>query len=182
MTARTARRTIAALASLVLVGGLAATGPVAASAGSPAARPTWSTSPATVTRTPSSIPLVTGIRVGRHAGFDRVVLDLSGKAPGYSVRYVKKLRHDGSGAVADLRGRKSLQIVLTPAYAHNDTNGAPTLTTPDRQTFSHPQIREYALLGDFEGYVTVGIGLRHKEPFRVLTLSNPKRIVIDIKH
>ena len=181
MRTRTSRRTVAMLAGLALMSGLVFAGPEAASASSTAARPTWTTDPATVTRTPTTVPLVTGIRVGRHASFDRIVVDLSGKAPGYSVRYVSTLRRDGSGEAVDLLGRRSLQIVLTPANAH-DTNGQPTLTTPGRRTFAHPEIREYALIGDFEAQVTIGVGLRHKKPFRVLNLSDPRRIVIDVRH
>jgi hypothetical protein len=106
---------------------------------------------------------------------------VKGKAPGYRVGYVRTLREDGSGRVVDLRGPASLQITLTPANAHDD-NGNPTLRTPSRKRWFYPEIKEYALIGDFEAVVTVGVGLAHREPFRVFTLSNPTRIVVDVKH
>ena len=46
-----------------------------------------------------------GIRVGHHPGFDCVVVDLDGVAPGFAVRYVKRLRADPSGEVVVRRPR-----------------------------------------------------------------------------
>jgi hypothetical protein len=143
---------------------------------------TWSTQPQVLDRRPFPTPQVTGIRVGHHRGFDRVVLDLSGKAPGFRVRYVTTLRHDGSGTPVDLLGPVSLRVVLDPADAHNPNTGRNTLRTPARTKWRLDQIRETALIGDFEAVVTLGVGLDHRAPFRVMTLSNPTRIVVDIKH
>ena len=39
-----------------------------------------------------------------------------------------------------------------------------------------------ALLGDFEAVFLVGVGLAHKTPFRVHTLHDPTRIVVDVHH
>jgi hypothetical protein len=63
------------------------------------------------------------VRVGRHACFDRMVVDVrSGGANGYFVRYVNTVYQDGSGAVVPLRGGARLQVtVVAPAY--DDQNG-----------------------------------------------------------
>ena len=41
--------------------------------------------------------IVTNVRTGQHYCFDRLVIDLKGKAGGYNVRYVSKVVQDGSG-------------------------------------------------------------------------------------
>ncbi len=44
------------------------------------------------------------------------------------------------------------------------------------------EVRESAVIGDFEAVFTVGAGLAHKSPFRVQTLHDPTRIVVDVRH
>jgi hypothetical protein len=38
------------------------------------------------------------------------------------------------------------------------------------------------VIGDFEAVFSVGVGLTAKTPFRVRTLHNPTRIVVDVHH
>jgi hypothetical protein len=42
--------------------------------------------------------------------------------------------------------------------------------------------RQVAFGGSFEGYTTIGLGVRARLPFRVFTLQNPGRVVIDVAH
>ncbi|WP_432938062.1 AMIN-like domain-containing (lipo)protein [Kribbella sp. CA-253562] len=56
--------------------------------------------------------ILTTVRSGRHACFDRVVFDVSGTTPGYSVRYVSNVFRPGAGHLMPLRGGAKLQIVL----------------------------------------------------------------------
>ena len=140
-----------------------------------------STRTRTVERAPRSAPHVVDIRTGRHTSFDRVVFDLKGEAPGYRVGYVKEVREDGSGKVVDTRGRANLLVRLTPANAHHE-NGSPTYTGPSRFTVDYPALREVAFAGDFEATVSIALGIRHKNGFRVMTLADPTRIVVDIAH
>ena len=170
-------RTLAAVTGLALAAGTA----VAVTPAEAATRPTWSTTASTAARSPFPTPALTGIRAGSHPTYDRVVLDISGKAPGYRVRYVPVLTQDGSGFPVAVRGNARLQIVLTPTRAHTETSGASTLRTPARKRWFLPQVKETVLVGDFEGYVSVGVGLAAKKPFRVFTLSSPTRIVVDVQ-
>ena len=141
----------------------------------------WSTAPLSVTRTHTSAPEVTGIRVGRHRHFDRIVVDVHGAAPGYLVRYVRTLHRDPSGKTVNLLGPRSLLIVLS-ANGHDIATGTSTLTTPLRTPWKFDAVRETAVIGDFEAVFSVGVGLAGKTPFRVLTLHNPTRIVVDVHH
>jgi len=140
-----------------------------------------STKNRTVQRSPRPTPHVVDIRTGRHATFDRVVIDLDGGAPGYRIGYVREVHADGSGKTVDTRGRANLLVRLTPANAHRE-DGSPTYAGPSRFTVDYPSLREVAFAGDFEATVSIALGIRHKSGFRVMTLSDPTRIVVDIAH
>ena len=171
--------------AVLAAGAVLATAPAAATVASaaPAATPgAWSTDARVVNRAPVPAPKVTGIRAGHHRGFDRIVIDLDGAAPGFRVRYVKRLHADPSGRLVDLRGAASLRIVLDPANGHDVDTGQGTLTTPRRTVWRFDLLKETAVVGDFEAFFMVGAGLTHKAPFRVLTLTNPTRIVVDVRH
>ena len=60
---------------------------------------------------------VTGVRSGRHTCFDRLVVDLKGKAPGYTVKYVNTFTGQASGLPISLRGGAKLAVTVNaPAY------------------------------------------------------------------
>jgi hypothetical protein len=44
------------------------------------------------------------------------------------------------------------------------------------------ELKEARSLGDFEGYVTWGLGLAHPSCKRVVTLTSPARLIIDVPH
>jgi Sporulation and spore germination len=119
-----------------------------------------------------------GVRVGQHAGagFDRVVFDLTG-LPGYQVHRVRQVIQDGSGNALTLRGDAFLTVRLEPAVAH-DAEGRST--APRRIVPSFTQLKEVRLAGDFEGAVTYGLGVAAQSDFRVTTLTNPRRLVVDL--
>jgi hypothetical protein len=146
------------------------------------ARPRWDTSPAVFHHdNVRPMPNVVDLRVGEHANFDRVVIDLERRVPGYDVRYVRKLRYDGSGEPVPLKGKRFVAVTLFPAKAHNQ-KGASIYTGPRLRQYHLPTLRGVAMTGDFEGYVSFGLSLRSKEDFRVFILRKPKRIVIDLHH
>jgi hypothetical protein len=72
-------------------------------------------------RKPGSTGVVTDVRAGRHACFDRLVLDVSGDVNGYLVRYVEHVRRDGSGALVPVRGGARLQVVVTAPPTPTDS-------------------------------------------------------------
>jgi hypothetical protein len=166
----------------LLVAGLAAAGlstAVAVSAG-PATASSYGTAPVVVHH-PNHYPKITNLRIGEHQSFDRVVIDMQGKMAGYNVRFVKQLTYDGSGLPVPLKGKRFVSVVLNPASAH-DNNGNGLYQGPTLQQYGLPSLRGVAFTGDFEGYVSFGISLTHKAPFRVSELTNPTRLVIDFKH
>lgn len=50
---------------------------------------------------------ITNVRAGQHACFDRIVVDVQGRATGYDVRYVSAVANPGSGATVPMRGVRS---------------------------------------------------------------------------
>jgi hypothetical protein len=119
----------------------------------------WATTPVTVKHQPPvpPVPVITGIRAAAHNdGFDRIVLDVPGALPGYSVKYVPEVRRDGSGEPVSIPGEAFLLIVLHPAQAHRD-DGTPTVTGVHRTGLA--RIKSYAIVGDYEGYVSIALGV-----------------------
>jgi hypothetical protein len=125
---------------------------------------------------------LTDVRSGRHETFDRVVLEFNGReVPGYHIEYVDRpVRQCGSGNVVPLAGDAWLSIQVSPANAH-DENGRPTIVERERK-LSLPVIKELKLICDFEAEVEWVLGVTKPNKYRVLELSNPSRLVVDIKH
>jgi hypothetical protein len=119
---------------------------------------------------------LTGIRVAHHAespGFDRIVFDFSGGIPSYdltrqeSSTFVK----DASGQSVALDGNAGIKLVFRDA----DVQGA-----PDDQKPNLAAVREIAQLGNFERVLTYGVGLSSSGCVRVLELTGPARLVVDV--
>jgi hypothetical protein len=130
---------------------------------------------------------VTNVRTGQHLCFDRMVIDLNGPVKGYTVGYVSAITQDGSGAKIPVRGGARLQLTLkAPAY---DQHGNATYSPRNRNELSnvagYQTFRQVVYAGSFEGYTTVGVGVRARLPFRVLALDGPgsgSRLVVDVAH
>lgn len=174
---------------LVAAAGLACATLVAPASASTASAPycgiTWG-SLGKSAATASNAPL-TDVRAGRHSCYDRLVVDVAGDPAGYSVSYVPAVLAQGTGYVVPLRGGARLQIDLTiPAY---DSHGWPTYTPVNPRelvnTAGYRTFRQAAWGGSYEGYTTVGLGVRARLPFRVFALDGPgtgSRLVIDVAH
>jgi hypothetical protein len=146
----------------------------------PSPQAAWGTKPINVSHAPEQPPHVIGVRVGRHPTYDRVVLDLDGEITGYSISTVTRLVQDASGRRIQLAGNRLLSIRLHPADAHDATGSG--LFGATRQSFALPVVRAVGLIGDYEGTVTVGVGLSHFTTVRAFELTSPSRLVVDLHH
>jgi hypothetical protein len=177
------RRWVAVLAAVGSAMTFATAGPAAAQ--TPYCGIRWGSLPERAASTQAS-PL-TDVRAGRHACFDRLVLDLRGEPVGYRVRYVAAVYEEGSGREVPLRGGARLEVVVSaPAY---DDNGCATYVPADRREIvdvdGYRTFRQLAWAGSFEGQTTIGLGVRARLPLRVFTLDGPgagSRMVIDVAH
>lgn len=144
-----------------------------------AALPDWRTT-RTVDRS-ESIVRVLDLRYAEHPRFDRVVLDLRGKNPGYDIRYVRRLTYDFRGTRVHLKGRRHMSITLMPAFGYT-SSGKGVYEGPNRVYVDLPTLKGIAVTGDFEAYFTVGFSMDRRAPYRIFTLTEPSRLVIDWKH
>jgi len=124
-------------------------------------------------------PLITAVRTAEHreCGYDRLVLDITGRVPGYTIRYATRVTADPSGKPIALPGRRYLLIILHPAQAHTSAGSATVARTV--QVLDYRVMKAYVLAGDFEGVLTLAIGLRDTASIRVREL--PGRLYVDLK-
>jgi hypothetical protein len=125
------------------------------------------------------VPVVTAVRVAQHpqCGYDRVVLDIHGPIPGYSVRYVDHVIADPSGKTITMPGSSFVLIVIQPAQAHTAA-GVPAVTGGVRKP-AYPALASWALAGDFEGHVRIALGVTGHVRIRTGELAG--RIYVDLK-
>lgn len=126
--------------------------------------------------------LLVDVRTGRHDGFDRIVFEFKGtELPGYYIEYIDKpVRSCGSGEVVPLAGNGWLQIRFEPANAHTE-EGKPTLNFRELVP-KLPVVLELRSTCDFEAHVEWVAGVTSPNRYRVLELSSPTRLVVDVKH
>lgn len=126
---------------------------------------------------------VTGIRTGRHEGYDRVVFDVAGTGtPGWDARYVTEATSQGSGEPVPVRGEAILRMTLSGV-------GYPTETGIEEYDGSAPlpgngtdAVLEVVWDTTFEGTSVAFVGLTAQTPFRVHLLEEPTRVVLDVVH
>ncbi|HET7723092.1 MAG TPA: hypothetical protein VFK68_00510 [Propionibacteriaceae bacterium] len=136
----------------------------------------------------SATDYVYNVRTGRHACYDRLVIDVSGPVGTYNVQYVSQIHTEGGGFPVATRGGAALQIsVMNPGY--NPVTGAQTFfyANPNelRNVTGYRTFRQVVWAGTYEGYSSVGIGVRARLPFRVFVLTGPgssSRLVVDVAH
>ena len=173
--ARRGARAIAALATGAALIALPATSGAGTAAAAPYCGITWGSFAKT------SAPLTGGrvqsVRAGRHACFDRLVIDMTGRAPGFDVRYVTTVRSDGSGFPVPVAGGARLAVV-----AHKGATSVATMPS----VVGFATFREVKWAGAFEGYTTIALGVRARLPHRVFTLydasTNRSRLIVDVAH
>jgi len=141
----------------------------------------WSTDTRVSHRVPAGLPVLADVRTAHHPGFDRITFELAGPLPGYRIGYVQSLTEDASGRPVSLAGGATMEVVMRPAQAHANplNSGAPTV---NGLPFSPglPSLKEVDQTGDFENVVSYGLGIDHRVPFRVVELTGPSRIAVDV--
>lgn len=110
-----------------------------------------------------------------------MVFEFGEGVPGYHLEYIDHpVRACGSGDVVPMSGEGWLQVRLSPAHAH-DEGGKPTLFPPGREV-GLPNLREFERTCDFEAVTTYVLAMNSPTPFRILTLDDPPRLVVDVLH
>jgi hypothetical protein len=121
----------------------------------------------------------TDVRVAEHESFDRIVLEFTGTGiPGWAVNYLHKAVLDGSGETVTLGGDAILDISASgTTWPASGYYSGPTQFEPP----NGGDIDDVYVVGTFEGYTQVLAGIDGAPvPFRVFTLSDPPRLVVDV--
>ena len=123
------------------------------------------------------------------------------KADGF-VAYVPQVYTEGKGDVVTLRGGAKLKVVVMGEVLavrtgrHECYDRLVIDRAPNAQFTAQPgqeianvtgysTFREVAYGGTFEGYTTIGLGVRARLPMRAFTLPGPgngDRFVVDVAH
>ena len=116
------------------------------------------------------------------------MIDVSGAVGTYHVGYVAHIYTQGQGSTVPTRGGAALQVNVMNS-ADNVNTGAPTYVFANGGELTNVKgyrtFRQVVWGGTYEGYSTVGIGVRARLPFRVFILSGPgssNRLVVDVAH
>jgi len=143
-----------------------------------------STDPAVAPAKITETALLTGIDVSSLDGHDRVTFEFANAVPGYDIRYVERpVIADGSGqeiavsgsAVLRARFEPALDADLTKEDAPRTYRGPVRLSPRDAKI-----VVELVRTGGFEAVLTWAIGTKQKAPFKVSTLDDPPRVVVDV--
>jgi hypothetical protein len=150
---------------------------------SPSPTPTPSSTPSSAPRACTQAGnYLTSVRVGEHAGYDRVVFQFSGGMPGWDVARVAAVYQDPKGTPVALAGQSYLRVVFHGATAWCAQPPHLTYTGPSALTPFYPELLVVAGAGDFEGYLSFGIGLAAADGYHAYALTAPDRLVIDVSH
>lgn len=124
---------------------------------------------------------VTNVRVGRHADFDRVVLDLAGEGtPGWFADLNADPRQAGSGFPVEYEGSTSIDLQVTGLAMPEPVDGEyrDIGTVPG----AGGVVTEVVSGGWFEGQTQFVIGLSGEHPYSIQVIEDPTRLVVDILH
>jgi hypothetical protein len=110
------------------------------------------------------LPYLYSIGAGEHPSgnpaYDQMSFRFKGAFPSYEVEYVPELIQDGSGKTIPMPGTASiLRAVFHSAQAHAADGTSSSIVSAPPDSVGYKAITSYAQAGDFEGYVSYGIGV-----------------------
>ena len=126
---------------------------------------------------PTKALALTGIRAATHEGFTRVVLEFAGKGtPGvWSAAWTDEAVEQGRGLPIQVEGQAALDLVI---------DGTPmTATEHPYPSGTHTRAGDLDVVSDgtFEDNTHVVIGAPAARQFQIGFLSDPVRMVIDVR-
>jgi hypothetical protein len=146
------------------------------------------TAPVSAEGDATATSLLSRVAIARHEAIDRVVFQFRDRLPGYRVEYTEPpLYEDGSGDRVDVAGNAFVVVRMERASGFDleTADGELVYTGPRRLTGDEAgtaTVREVVRTGDFEAVLTWAVGLSERVDFRVLTLDDPARLVIDFRN
>jgi hypothetical protein len=181
-----------------LTGGVPAGGPTTSPSAVATATPSASPSSSPSATPPSNLPAfvcglntslspppapltayVSDVRTGTHPGYDRITITFTNGLPGsISLKPQNSATFasgGGKGGNVTIVGQAGILVTMSSADEHTAYSGPTDFKT------GYAVLAEARQIQDFEGYVQWALGLQHTACYRVFTLTNPTRLVIDIQ-
>jgi hypothetical protein len=97
--------------------------------------------------------------------------------PKYLVKYVDAVRQHPEGDPVALPGSAFLQV----GFALTNPNTHGRLSVPPDVAPAQPLVKEILLVRNLDGDLAFGVGLDRRAPFRVRELSEPTRLVVEVR-
>ncbi|HWT00067.1 MAG TPA: hypothetical protein VN256_07460 [Pyrinomonadaceae bacterium] len=149
-----------------------------------AQEPAWTTA-----RVEKKMPALTNaavlrkVRASRQKGYDRVVFEFDGNSlPDHRVEFKRPPFHLGeSDQTVKVPGRAFISVMFRPAIGYNPDTGQRVVEGPEGSV-RLTVLRALTSIYDYEGDVIYILGLSARKPFRAQALTDPARLVVDIKH
>ena len=136
--------------------------------------------PPTRTDNPNKALVLTAIRASSREGFTRVVLEFDGEgSPGVRLaQWSDQALEQGRGLPIDVEGAAVLELIL---------DGTPMTATSPKGSYpagEHTRAGNLDIVSDgtFEDNTHVVIGAPTERQFQIGFLSNPSRVVVDIRN
>ena len=136
--------------------------------------------PPTRTDNPDKALVLTAIRASSHEGFTRVVLEFDGEgSPGVRLaQWSDQALEQGRGLPIEVAGAAVLELIL---------DGTPMTATSPKGSYpagEHTRAGDLDIVSDgaFEDNTHVVIGAPTERQFQIGFLSNPSRVVVDIRN
>jgi len=137
----------------------------------------WTTSETNQTSCDSVEQTLTGVRVGKHDGFDRVVFDLSGNGkPCYRIYFDPNPIQDGSGNPVDLGNHQAIRVEIsglgpdfpTPPPGYEAELTGPAISFARFDTF-------------FEGVATNFVAVPSGVNAEYAVSTQPGKLIVDVR-
>jgi hypothetical protein len=150
----------------------------------PAAAPVANISPFTCTastlvaQNAPAVATINAVRTGAHSGYDRLVVQFSGRQPGsidIAPQGTATFLGAPSGEAIRVAGTRGVKLVIKGSDMHTAYTGSRDIKT------DYTGLRETRVIEDFEGYVSLGLGVNGSNCYRAFVLSDPVRLVVDIQ-
>lgn len=128
--------------------------------------------------------LLADARLGTRPGFDRFVLEFSGDLGTPPTSYTAQWSEvpvlgEGSGEPLVVAGDWYLEFRVAGASLYDFVTDTP-YSGPTRLTGATSNVQEAVSGGEFESYMVWAIGAQAPTGFRVLELTDPGRLVVDV--
>ena len=126
------------------------------------------------------------VRTGSHLGFTRVVWEMDGSTgtPMYQVGYTPGPFVNMGEFTIPVTGTAFLHVIFFPGMRHDITDPNDIIQTylgPEVINVGVGSVQQVVFIEDFEANMEWAIGLTGQQEFKVFTMENPTRLVIDIE-